>query len=248
MATRGKRTPDMKTVHRLLSLITALALLCLTANVHANQDIETRASLAHFQQAAQTEPFFASAYGYVIFPSVGKGGFWVGGAYGTGTVYKSSQITGYAKLYQVSVGLQFGGQAYSQIMFFQDKRAYERFTSGSFELDAQASAVALTEGAQARAGTAGVGAGSGKAFVEANYTNGMAIFTYAKGGMMIEASLAGQKFDFEPLSATTEQVKALNQPATSSDSQQGAPVTDLTAEPGNNDDEPTVIIAPPIEE
>ncbi|KMV28747.1 lipid-binding SYLF domain-containing protein [Photobacterium swingsii] len=236
----------MKTVHRLFTMFSALALLCIATGSVAKEDIETRASLEHFQQAQQTQPFFDSAYGYAIFPSVGKGGFWVGGAYGTGTVYKDQTIAGFAKLYQVSVGLQFGGQSYSQIMFFQDQRSYERFISGSFELDAQASAVALTEGAQARAGTTGVGAGSGKNFVEANYTNGMAIFTYAKGGMMIEASLAGQKFSYEPISAATEQVKALNQDNTAP-AEQGAPVSDLTS-PVGEDNAPTVILAPPLEE
>ncbi|MGF1693790.1 YSC84-related protein [Photobacterium kagoshimensis] len=236
----------MKTVHRLFTMFSALALLCIATGSVAKEDIDTRASLEHFQQAPQTQPFFESAYGYAIFPSIGKGGFWVGGAYGTGTVYQGQTITGFAKLYQVSVGLQFGGQSYSQIMFFQDQRSYERFVSGSFELDAQASAVALTEGAQARAGTTGVGAGSGKNFVEANYTNGMAIFTYAKGGMMIEASLAGQKFSYEPISATTEQVKDLNQRDTDQ-AKQGAPVSDLTSPVASDSDEPTVILAPPLE-
>ncbi|OZS45257.1 YSC84-related protein [Photobacterium sanguinicancri] len=237
----------MKTVNRLFSMLGGLALLCIATGSVAKEDIEIRASLEHFQQAQQTQPFFDSAYGYAIFPSVGKGGFWVGGAYGTGTVYKAQNVTGFAKLYQVSVGLQFGGQSYSQIMFFQDQRSYERFISGSFELDAQASAVALTEGAQARAGTTGVGAGSGKNFVEANYTNGIAIFTYAKGGMMIEASLAGQKFSYEPLNATTEQVKDLNQRDTDQ-AKQGAPVSDLTSPTASDSDEPTVILAPPLEE
>lgn len=189
----------MKAINRLFSMLGALALLCVASGSIAKEDIDTQASLSHFRQAEQTQPFFDSAYGYVVFPSVGKGGFWIGGAYGSGTVYQNHEVTGTAKLYQVSFGLQFGGQSYSEIIFFQDKRAYERFISGSFELDAQASAVALTEGAQAKAGTAGLSASSGKQFIDASYTNGVAIFTYAKGGMMVEASLAGQTFSFEPL-------------------------------------------------
>ncbi|MCW8331802.1 lipid-binding SYLF domain-containing protein [Photobacterium sp. SDRW27] len=180
-------------------MLSTLALLCVASGSVAKEDIDTQASLSHFRAAEQTRPFFKSAYGYAVFPSVGKGGFWIGGAYGSGTVYKNHIATGSSKLYQVSFGLQFGGQSYSEIIFFQDKRAYERFTSGSFELDAQASAVALTEGAQAKAGTAGLSASSGQQFIDASYTNGIAVFTYAKGGMMIEASLAGQTFSFEPL-------------------------------------------------
>ncbi|WP_064602366.1 lipid-binding SYLF domain-containing protein [Photobacterium sp. J15] len=192
----------MKAINRLFTMLGSLALLCVASGSVANEDLDTQATLEKFQTAPQTQPFFNSAYGYAVFPSVGKGGFWVGGAYGSGSVYQNHQLTGTAKLYQVSFGLQFGGQSYSEIIFFQDKRAYERFTSGSIELDAQASAVALTEGAQAKAGTAGLSASSGQQYVDANYTNGLAVFTYAKGGMMIEASLAGQKFSYEPLGKT----------------------------------------------
>ncbi|GAL08441.1 hypothetical protein JCM19237_37 [Photobacterium aphoticum] len=92
------------------------------------------------------------------------------------------------------------------MIFFQDQRAYERFINGSLELDAQASAVAINEGAQAKAGTAGFSASSGKNnYVDANYTNGISVFTFAKGGVMVEASLAGQTFTFEPLHHPTMQ-------------------------------------------
>jgi lipid-binding SYLF domain-containing protein len=102
----------------------------------------------------------------------------------------------------VTIGLQLGGQAYSQIVFFKDKRAYDDFTSGNFEFDAQASAVAITAGAQAKAGTGGSTASAtagtpGK--YEAKYRKGMAIFVHTKGGLMYEASVGGQKFNFKPL-------------------------------------------------
>jgi lipid-binding SYLF domain-containing protein len=103
---------------------------------------------------------------------------------------------------QLSIGWQLGGQAYSQIIFFEDERAYNDFTSGNFEFGAQASAVAITAGAQAQAGTAGTGAsaspgGSAGAQAQTKFHNGMAVFTRAKGGLMYEAAIAGQKFSFD---------------------------------------------------
>jgi lipid-binding SYLF domain-containing protein len=224
----------MKAMQRIFTVLSTLILLCFATSSVAKEDYETQAVLKQFQQAKQTQPFFFSSYGYAVFPSVGKGGFWVGGAYGTGNVYQANEMTGYAKLYQVSFGLQFGGQSYSEIIFFQDKRAYERFIGGSFELDAQASAVALTEGAQAKAGTGGVGAGTGDNYVDSGYVNGVAVFTSAKGGMMIEASIAGQKFSYEPLTSLTEQQN----------------VTDLdTNKPAEKtDDSSTVIMGDAIEQ
>jgi lipid-binding SYLF domain-containing protein len=113
-------------------------------------------------------------------------------------------VTGITKLIKVSIGFQAGGQAFSQIIFFKDKRAYDEFTSGQFAFDAQASAVAITAGAQAQAGstgaTAGVSAGPKTgAQAETSYYKGMAIFVHVKGGLMYEAAIAGQKFSFEPL-------------------------------------------------
>ena len=101
---------------------------------------------------------------------------------------------------QVTLGFQLGGQAYSQIIFLQDKRAFEEFSSGKFEFGAQASAVAITAGASAAATTAGssAGASGGKkdATTVGKYSGGMAVFTVAKGGLMYEASIGGQKFSY----------------------------------------------------
>lgn len=170
-------------------------------------------SLAHADEYANTvevfkkspvvQPFLDSAYGYAVFPTVGKAGFGVGGAYGTGQVVAQGKVTGTAKLVKVTVGFQAGAQAFSQMIFFQDKRAYDEFTSGSFELDAAASAVAVTAGVQAKAGTAGAtaGASAGPATgvqAETNYHKGMAVFVHAKGGLMYEAAVGGQKFTFKP--------------------------------------------------
>ena len=157
-----------------------------------------------FKKSDQVKPFFKSAYGYAVFPTVGKGGFIIGGAYGQGQVYRQGKVTGSASLVKGSIGFQAGGQAFSEIIFFQDQRAYNEFTSGEFAFDASASAVAITAGAQAQAGTKGAtaGASAGPATGEQaarGYTKGMAVFIHTKGGLMYEASVGGQKFSFTPI-------------------------------------------------
>ena len=126
---------------------------------------------------------FANAYGYVIFPNVGKGAVGVGGAAGNGTAYEQGKLVGMAKLSQVSIGFQWGGQAYREIIFFETKEDMDRFKENKVELAAQASAVAVTAGASA----------------DAKYVDGVMIFTIQKGGLMYEASVGGQKFKFKPL-------------------------------------------------
>ena len=144
------------------------------------------------------------SYGYAVFPTIGKGGLGIGGAGGSGCVYAGGVQTGTSGMGQVTIGFQAGGQAYSQIILFQNKAAYDKFTTGEFEFGAQATAVALTAAAQAEAGTKGsassVGASEGKSGGKAgNFTNGMAVFTVAKGGLMYEASIGGQKFSYKAL-------------------------------------------------
>jgi lipid-binding SYLF domain-containing protein len=109
-----------------------------------------------FRNAGQSSKFFGSSYGYAVFPTIGKGGIGIGGAHGSGRVYEKGAYVGDTSMTQITVGLQLGGQAYSQIIFFQDKRAFDEFTSGNFEFGAQATAVAITAGAQAQAGTANI--------------------------------------------------------------------------------------------
>ena len=132
-------------------------------------------------QDAGLEEFFNTAYGYAIFPTIGKGAAVVGGAHGSGTVFKEGVPTGTSTMSQVSIGFQFGGQAYMEVVFLKDKRAYDNFVEGKFKLAAQVSAVAVTAGAS----------------LDAQYNDGVAIFTLAKGGLMYEASVGGQKFDFK---------------------------------------------------
>lgn len=156
------------------------------------------ATLNKFKQAEATQPFFENAYGYAVFPTVGKGGFGIGGSYGEGQVYRQGTHVGDSTLAQLSIGLQLGAQAYSEIIFFESKADYYAFTSGSFEFGAQASAVALTLGASAQAGSTGAGAQAGDKQSKATYINGMAVFTMTKGGLMYEASIGGQGFSFAP--------------------------------------------------
>lgn len=155
-----------------------------------------------YKKSEAVQPFFQSAYGYAVFPTIGKGGLGIGGAYGKGQVYQGGKVTGETSLVKVSIGFQAGGQAFSEMIFFEDKRAYDDFTSGEFEFDASASAVAITAGAQAKAGTggstAGASAGPGTGAQAKNkYQKGMAIFVHAKGGLMYEAAIGGQKFSFK---------------------------------------------------
>lgn len=144
---------------------------------------EARAAL--LADDAEMQRFFDSAVAYVIIPSVGKAGFGVGGARGKGLLYEGGVPTAIVTLTQLTVGFQWGGQVYSEFLFFRDDDATEDFRRGNYELGAQASAVAVTAGVSA----------------DADYQAGVAIFTRAKGGLMYEASVGGQKFKLEPVAS-----------------------------------------------
>jgi lipid-binding SYLF domain-containing protein len=159
---------------------------------------------ALFRNAGASQAYFDSAYGYAIFPTVGKAGLGVGGARGKGRVFAEGEPVGDTTMTQLSIGFQAGGQAFSQIIFFEDRRAFEDFSADDFEFGASASAVAITAGASATAGTTGGSAGASGGKKDATtlgegYYKGMAIFTIAKGGLMYEASVGGQKFSYQPL-------------------------------------------------
>jgi lipid-binding SYLF domain-containing protein len=159
-------------------------------------------TIATFKTAGASGTFFSRSYAYAVFPTVGTGALGVGGAYGKGRVYVHGVHTGDATLTQLSLGFQAGGKAYSEIIFFEDKRALDEFESGSFEFGADASVVAITAGANAGAATngasAGVSVGQTDATTRGAFQKGMAVFTIAKGGLMFSASIAGQKFYFSP--------------------------------------------------
>ena len=185
-----------------LHIRTALVFLLLAFSVSPAWADEYSDTIKIFRDAGESGKYFDKSYGYAVFPTIGKGGMVVGGAYGKGRVYEKGKYVGDTSVTQVSVGFQLGGQAYSQIVFFENKHAFDEFTSGNFEFSAQASAVAITAAASAGASTAGssAGASGGKhdATTVGEYYKGMAVFTVAKGGLMYEASIGGQKFSYTP--------------------------------------------------
>jgi lipid-binding SYLF domain-containing protein len=190
----------MKIVTRIVSI--ASALLLVVGVAHAGN---YGATIELFKQAGESAAFFHKSYAYAVFPTVGEGAVGVGGALGKGRVYVRGRLVGDTTMTQLSVGFQAGGKAYSQIIFFKDKRALDEFESGTFEFVAGASAVAITAGASASAGTSGAAAGASveqsAATTAGAYVKGMAVFTIAKGGLMYAANIAGQKFSYKPRGA-----------------------------------------------
>ena len=186
----------MRTILRPVAL---LALLLLPVSMAwADEYSDT---IAVFKKAGESGEFFKKSYGYAVFPSVGKGGFIVGAAHGDGRVYAVGKRVGTSKVTQLSVGFQVGGQVYSQMIFFEDKRAFDEFTTGNFEFSAEASAGAITAAASAGAGTEGgtatASGGRHDAASAGAYHKGMAVFTIAKGGLMYAAALGGQKYSYK---------------------------------------------------
>ncbi|HEY3850351.1 MAG TPA: lipid-binding SYLF domain-containing protein [Steroidobacteraceae bacterium] len=175
-------------------------LLAATGAAQADNYSDT---IALFKNAGDSAGYFSRSYGYAVFPTIGEGGFILGAAHGKGRVYVNGQVVGGTSMTQLSAGFQAGGKAYSQIIFFEDKRAADEFESGSFEFSAGASAIAVTASANASAGTNGAtsGASGGEKDATTNsggYQKGMLVFTIAKGGLMYAAALAGQKFSYTP--------------------------------------------------
>jgi hypothetical protein len=182
----------------LLQICAPLAALALLVGVaYADRYSDTAALFRH---AGESAKFFGTSVGYAVFPTIGKGGFGIGAAHGEGQVYQHEHYVGITSMTQVSFGFQLGGQAYSEIIFFQDPASLARFESGNFALSADASAVAITASASASAGTSGSGASASseehQARTAGTYQNGVAIFTIAKGGLMYQAVVAGQKFSY----------------------------------------------------
>jgi len=152
--------------------------------VAAQSESEVQAVIEGFKEGDPgIQGWFSDAYGYVVFPSVGKAGFGIGGARGKGLVYERGKLVGKSTLTQVTIGFQFGGQAFSEVIFFKDKVAFDEFIRENFELGAQVSAVALTAGVSA----------------DLAYNGGVAIVTATKGGLMYEATVGGQKFSYDKI-------------------------------------------------
>jgi len=172
-----------KLVATALALIAPFVARMAFADSPAQMVAEAQKTIAVFQKADPSlDAFFRTAAGYAVFPTVTKGGLGVGAAHGTGVLISRGKALGKVSLSQVTVGAQAGGQEYSQVIFFETPEALAAFERGQTTFAAQASAVAVQSGAAAHA----------------KYTNGVAVFTATKGGLMAEASIGGQKFKFEP--------------------------------------------------
>ena len=170
-----------------VSMITLLALTgCATAprSAEGKSNIQKEAAVA-LAKAQANDPSFTKtlheAYGYAVFPSVGKGAIGIGGAYGKGVLYQQGTAIGYCDITQASIGFQLGGQSYTEMIVFTTKEAIDNFKTGNFAFDAQATAVALKAGASANA----------------KYSDGVAVFTMDEAGLMYEASVGGQKFHYQ---------------------------------------------------
>lgn len=172
-----------RTAKALLTVMLGMMISAPVLAVDAEKEKKARETIAMFKKKDATlNRFFDESAGYAVFPTVGKGGIGLGGAYGSGVVFEGGSSIGSTSLTQVTIGLQLGGQAYSEIIFFEDKKTLDNFKGGNFEFSAQATAVALKSGAGANAA----------------YENGVAVFTAGEAGLMFEASIGGQKFSFEP--------------------------------------------------
>jgi len=182
-------------------LLILCVLVALTGNtVYAAATVEKcTKTLSKFKQLGNVPELLAESYGYAVLPTIGKGGIGIGGAGGTGCVFAGGRHSGNVSMGQVTIGWQLGGQAYSQIILFKNADVYNDFIKGRFEFGADATAVALTYGAAAGATTKGASASAGDTRAKGSWKRGMAVFTLAKGGLMYEASIGGQKFKYKPL-------------------------------------------------
>jgi len=172
--------------------VATLASLSLTACSTAPQTVEGRSDIREDSNSALAKAkvadptmtkVFDDSHGSAVFPKVGKAAAGVGGAYGKGVLFQGGRIVGYCDVSQASIGLALGGQTYTEIICFEDQKAFERFKTGKFTFDAQATAVALQSGAGANA----------------KYSDGVAVFTMDERGLMFEAAIGGQKFAYQAL-------------------------------------------------
>jgi lipid-binding SYLF domain-containing protein len=191
-------------VNKILTTLLLMALMLGGSVASADEYADT---ISVFKNAGESGAFFNSSYAYAVFPSVGKGGLVVGAAHGDGKVYEKGKYIGDTSMTQVSVGIQAGGEAFRQIIFFENKAALDQFTTGNFEFGADVNAVAIKSGASGSVGTSGATAtassGGGKdAGTAGKYYKGMAVFTVVKGGAMVQATVGGQKFKYKPIKST----------------------------------------------
>jgi len=190
----------MKASH-IFSIVGIFALTAVSPNVFAQEDFSS--TIDFYKASTQAQPFFKDSYGYAVFPTVGEGAAIIGGGYGKGQMYRDGKVTGDVSLFELSIGPQLGGQAYSEIVFFKNKQAYDEFTKGRLRWDADASAVAITASAESNAGGLGsyasVDTSGNVGLYKAHYeSNGVAVLVHGKGGLLAQASVGGQSFSFTP--------------------------------------------------
>jgi len=174
---------------RMIGTVCAIALIAACGTTPKSEEdkkvqaAEVEATITKFKEKQPSvNTYIKDSYGWAVFPTVGKGGMGLGGAFGRGQVFEGGKMVGYTKLTSASIGFQLGGQSFSEVIFFENKAALDRFKSGEFGFDANASAVAANAGAAAKA----------------EFKGGMAVFVMADAGLMYEASIGGQKFDYQP--------------------------------------------------
>jgi len=186
----------MKSRMLVLAMVAAVGLAAGIARADSYSD-----TIALFKNAHESASFFQKSYGYAVFPTVGKAGLGLGGALGKGRVYAHGRLIGDVTMSQVSVGFQAGGQSFSQLIFFENKADLEKFTNGNFEFGANVGVIAITASASGSAGTSGTTASAsgdkGNAANAGVYHDGMVVFIIAKGGLMYEAAVSGQKFSYK---------------------------------------------------
>jgi hypothetical protein len=183
----------------ILTLIAAVLMLVGTSTFAAATVQDCQNAMSKFKDLGNVKELLAQSYGYAVLPTIAKGGIGIGGAGDSGCVFAAGNHAGNVSMGQVTVGWQLGGQAYSQLVLFKNADTYKDFTHGNFEFGADATAVALTYGAAAGASTEGASASAGDTKGKGAWKRGMAVFTLAKGGLMYEASIGGQKYNFKPL-------------------------------------------------
>ncbi len=150
----------------------------------AVKDAEVKEAIALFKaNDPGIQRFFDQSAGWAVIPKVFKGAFVLGGAYGNGSVYERERMTGYTSLSQATLGFSFGGEFFREIIFFRSLEDLNRFRAGKFAFSAQATAVAIKAGAAAKA----------------DYKDGMAVFVMSDVGLMVDASIGGQEFKYEPI-------------------------------------------------
>jgi lipid-binding SYLF domain-containing protein len=166
--------------------LAAFLVIAVTFTARAANDIRTEVELtiAKFKQADPgLQTFFDNSAGYAVFPGVGKGGFIIGGQRGKGLVYEQGRVVGEATLTEANIGAQVGGESFDQVIFFETPGVLQEFKQGKFVMSADANAVAATAGAEKMA----------------KYQQGVAVFTLPRKGLMVQATVGGQKFKFTPL-------------------------------------------------